>query len=114
MSEAARWANTAKATWWALSSRTAGTRVPTYAAPVLIACDYGTESAPMFNEAGDPIAVNMSVHTEEARIKIGDMLMIGVSALADPAAAGAREVRAKARYADTFDRLKDDYKYGTI
>ena len=114
MSAAASWANTAKATWWALLSRNPGTRAPTYAAPVLIDCDYGSTADLMRDEAGDPFAANLVFHTEVAGIKHGDMLKIGESTEADPVAAGAREVRAIARFADTFDRKADDYKYGTI
>ncbi len=35
--------------------------------------------------------------------------MIGVSNEANPVAAGADEVRQVIRYADTFERLTDDY-----
>ena len=39
----------------------------------------------------------------------GDYLLIGVSTEADPVVAGADEVRQVIRYADTFERLADDY-----
>ena len=49
-----------------------------------------------------------------ADIKRGDWVLIGTSALADPVAAGAREVRAVERFGDTFERTADDYLIGTI
>jgi hypothetical protein len=114
MSAAAAWSYTAKATLWPLLSRHAGTRAPTYGAPVQIDCDYSSESTTMVDQAGDPLAVQQVIYTERADIKHGDMLLIGVSALADPVAAGARRVGAIGRDADTFDRKADDYKVGTI
>jgi hypothetical protein len=46
--------------------------------------------------------------TEFALAAEGDYLLIGVSTEADPVA-GADEVRQVIRYADTFERLADDY-----
>ena len=68
----------------------------------------------MTDAAGDPVAVNQVIYTERADIKHGDMLLIGISTETNPVVAGAREVRAKERFADTFQRAADDYKYGTI
>lgn len=114
MSAAASWSYTAKATWWSLLSRDPGSRAPVYGPPVLIDCDYGSKSTPMVDGAGDPVAVNQVIYTERSDIKYDDMLLIGISAVADPVAAGGRAVRAKARSADTFERKADDYEYGTV
>ena len=39
----------------------------------------------------------------------GDYLLIGVSTEANPIDAGADEIKHIIRYADTFDRVADDY-----
>ena len=53
------------------------------------------------------------LHTERADIKRGDMVLIGASVVSTPVAAGAFEVRAVTRYADTFDQKADDFKVMT-
>ncbi|CZY10519.1 TPA: hypothetical protein ACOEFP_004186 [Enterobacter bugandensis] len=40
---------------------------------------------------------------------MSDIYQIGVSTEADPVVAGADEVRQVVRYADTFERLSDDF-----
>lgn len=114
ISAAARWSYTAKATVWSLLSRHPGTRAPVYGPPALIDCDYSSDSSTMNDSNGDPFATHQVVYTERADIKHGDMLLTGASTAIDPVAAGAREVRAVARQADTFDRKADDFKVGTI
>lgn len=113
MSSAAAWSYTAKATLWPQLSRHASTRAAVFGLPEYIDCDYGAESAPMTSAGGDPVAVNQVIYTERGDIKPGDMILIGISTETNPVAAGAREVRAKERFADTLDRIADDYKYGT-
>lgn len=46
--------------------------------------------------------------TEFTEAKKGDYLLIGVSTMVDPIAAGADEVVQVIRYADTFERLAED------
>lgn len=58
---------------------------------------------------GAEIVVKNTIWTEFALAAAGDYLLIGVSTEADPVVAGADEVRQVIRYADTFERLADDY-----
>ncbi len=113
MSAAARWSHTSKATYWPLTGRDDWTGQATYGAPVVIDCDYSAESVRMTDAKGVEFTTRQIIHTEESAIKQGDMILIGESALASPLAAGAFEVRAVTRYADTFDQQADDYKVAT-
>jgi hypothetical protein len=113
LSAAARWALTSKATYWPNTGRDDWTGQITYGAPVVIACDYSAESVRMTDAQGVEFTTRQIIHTEAAGIKQGDMILIGVSALASPIAAGAFEVRAVTRYADTLDGLVEDVKVAT-
>lgn len=113
MSAAASWSYTSKATLWARQVRDDWTGQAGYAAPVQIACDYTAESLRVSDAKGIEFTTKQIIFTERADIKQGDMILIGVSALADPIAAGAMEVRAVTRYADTFDQVADDYRVMT-
>lgn len=113
MSAAASWSYTSRATVWALLGRDDWTGLITYGAPVVIACDYSAESIRMTDAKGVEFTTRQVIHTEHDGCKQGDMVLIGVSALADPVAAGAFEVRAVTRFADTFDQVRDDFKVMT-
>lgn len=52
----------------------------------------------------------MSLYTEYTLAKQGDYIKIGTDTNPDPVAAGASLVRSVVRYADTFDRVADDYE----
>jgi hypothetical protein len=110
VSAAAAWSYTSKATLWVLLGREDWTGKETYGAPVVFPCDYSAESVRMTDAKGVEFTTRQIIFTEHAGIKQGDMVLIGVSALDDPIAAGAMEVRAVTRYADTFDQVADDYK----
>ena len=112
MSSTARWANTAKATLWARLSRDGWTGAQAFAAPVVIDCDYSGKAQQMRDNAGVEFVASLVIYTEHEGIKMGDRVALGVSVLADPIAAGAREVRGVIRHADTFERLADDYEVG--
>lgn len=113
MSAAARWSHTSQATYWPLTGFDDWTQAKTYGPPVVIACDYSAESVRMTDAKGVEFTTRQIIHTETATIKQGDMILIGVSALANPLAAGAFEVRAVTRFADVFDQLADDWKIAT-
>jgi hypothetical protein len=110
VSAAASWSYTSKATLWARLARDDWSGQGIFSAPVQIACDYSAESLRMTDAKGVEFTTRQIIFTERAGIKQGDMVLIGVSALSDPIAAGAMEVRAVTRYADTFDQVADDYK----
>ena len=114
MSSAARWSMTAQATHWALQSADGWTGVPVWAAPETFACDYTMDSRLMRDARGDEFTTREVIFTERATVRPGDRVLIGVSALLDPVAAGAREVRSVMRYGDTLERKADDYMLGTV
>ena len=110
MSEAASWSYTAVATHWPLTGRDDWTGALTYGAPVSFPCDYKAESARVTDDNGVEFVARQQIYTEYDSCKQGDMVLIGSSSNPSPVAAGASEVRAVRRYADTFDRLRDDYE----
>lgn len=110
MSSAANWSYTAKATLWVLQSRAAWGGGLTFDAPVSIACDYSVESKRATDSKGDEFTTSLILYTERADIKQGDRVALGESSAVDPIAAGALEVRAIKRDADTHDRVADDYQ----
>lgn len=109
MSSVANWSYTATATIWrSLGKDEAGDPLG-YAAPEQILCDYEGGLSKKLASLGAEIVVKNTVWTEFALADAGDYLLIGESAEADPVVAGADEVRQVIRYADTFERLADDY-----
>ena len=114
MSAAASWSYTAVATLWPMAARDAWLGGKTFGAPVAVLCDYKAESKVMTDATGEEFTCAEVIYTERADIKRGDRILIGVSALADPIAASAREVRSVTRYGDTFERTTDDYLVATV
>lgn len=113
MSASANWSYTARATYWPLQSRDDWSGAKVYGAPVGFDCDYSAEAKNMIDAKGVEFTTRQIVFTEFDAVQPGDMLMIGESVEADPVAAGAFEVRAITRDADTFDRVADDLKVMT-
>ena len=112
MSAASAWSHTSTATHWPLTGFDDWAGVKTYGAPTVFACDYSAESVRMTDARGIEFTSRQILHTERANIKQGDMVLIG-EWTGDPLQAGAHEVRAVTRFADTFDGLADDYKVAT-
>lgn len=113
MSAAASWSYTSTATHWPRLSLDDWTRVATFGPPVQFACDYSAEATRMTDAQGQEFTSRQILHTERSSIQPGDFVLIGVSAVVDPVAAGAFEVRAVTRFADTFQNAADDYKVAT-
>lgn len=113
MSAAASWSYTAAATLWPRLGRDDWTGAITYGPPEVIACDYTAEAVRMTDAKGVEFVSRQQIFTERADIKQGDMILIGVSVDPNPVAAGASEVRAVTRWADTLDRQADDFKVVT-
>lgn len=108
MSKAANWSFTAKATFWkSLGSDEWGKKI--YASPVIIMGDYGGDISRVRNNVGNELVIKNTFWTEFSEAKAGDYLLIGESSTENPLEAGADEVVHIVRYADTFDRLADDY-----
>ena len=113
MSSAARWAYTSTATLWRRTGRNDWYDVTSYALPVTFACDYKAEAVRMTDAVGIEFTTRQMIYTERADIQQGDFVLIGTSSAADPRAAGAFEVRAVTRYADTFENVADDFRIAT-
>lgn len=113
MSALANWAYTATATLWAAGDFDDYTGVQTFAAPVTIACDYGSEFKRMNTANGEEFTSKQTIDTEYATAKPGDYVLIGESTEADPVTAGADKIMLVVRYADTFERKADDYRLVT-
>lgn len=113
MSSAAAWSFTSKATHWALLTRSDWGGVQTFGAPSAFDCDYKADSVRMTDDRGVEFTSRQILYTEKADIKQGDRVLIGISAVVDPIAAGAFEVRKVTRYADTFETVRDDYEVST-
>jgi len=109
MSAASAWSLTATATLWPLLGRDDRTGALTFGLPVSFPCDYSAKADRITNSRGVEFVTRQVVYTEFADAKEGDRLLIGESIDADPVAAGAFEVRAIARYGDTFNREADDF-----
>ena len=113
MSSLSQWSLTSKATIWPLTGSDDWTGAKTYGLPVVIDCDYSAESKRMTDAKGVEFTTRQIIYTERSDIKQGDFILIGTHTTASPIAAGAFEVRAITRDADTFDNLADDYTIAT-
>lgn len=113
MSAAANWSYTASATLWPWLGRDDWTGQETFGPPVVIACDYAAESKIRTDDLGREFTSRQVIYTERADVKMGDRVLIGEHANPSPIVAGAWEVRAVKRSADTFDRIADDYELVT-
>lgn len=110
VSNVANWSYTATATIWRKLEGNDEYGDPLgYAEPEQILCDYEGGLSKKLASLGAEIVVKNTVWTEFSLAATGDYLMIGVSTEADPIVAGADEVRQVIRYADTFERVADDY-----
>lgn len=110
MSATASWSYTATATIWRKVGGNDELGDPIgYAEPEQILCDYEGGLSKKLASLGAEIVVKNTVWTEFSLANSGDYLLIGESTDADPVAAGADEVRQVIRYADTFERLADDW-----
>ena len=109
MSSAASWSYTATATIWRNLGNDEYGDSRGYSTPEEILCDYEGGLSKRIGSLGSEIVVKNTVWTEFSLAAAGDYLLIGSSTDADPVLAGADEVRQVIRYADTFERLADDY-----
>lgn len=109
MSNAANWSYTAKATIW----RSAGTdeyNQQTFLPPVVFDCDYllGSVSKRIADMGLNFVAKN-TFWTEYSQAKKGDFVLLGEHSQLSPIDANAEEIRHVIQYADTFDRVADDF-----
>lgn len=113
MSSAASWSYTATATLWPFLGKDDWTHVEQFGPPVQFLCDYSAKAERRTDGKGVEFVTRQLIYTERAGIKQQDRVLIGVSSQASPIAAGALEVRAINRNADTLERLADDYEIAT-
>ncbi|MGG5840184.1 hypothetical protein [Huaxiibacter chinensis] len=110
MSSVANWSYTATATIWRKLEGNDEYGDPLgYAEPEQILCDYIAGLSAKIGSLGKEVVVKNTFFTEYALANEGDYIFIGESDEVDPIVAGADEVRQVIRYADTFERLADDY-----
>lgn len=109
MSEAANWSYTAPCTIWRnLGLNEYGDSLG-FSTPETIMADYQGGLSAKIGDIGTEQVVKNTFWTEYASAAKGDYILIGQSIESDPVAAGADEVMQVIRYADTFDRLADDF-----
>jgi len=109
MSAAANWSYTSIATYWKRLGLAENGDDLGFAEPVQIMCDYGGDATAKIGDIGVEINVKNTFWTEFPDAKKGDYILIGPSSTPRPTYAGADEVMHVIRYADTFDRIADDY-----
>jgi hypothetical protein len=109
MSSVASWSYTAKATIWPAMPRDGWDGSSSFGAPVVVDCDYRSEAKLMRDAKGEEFVSALSVFTEYAAGKPGDMLALGDHSASALPAATARPVRVVGRDADTFERVADDF-----
>ncbi|WP_017346116.1 hypothetical protein [Pantoea sp. A4] len=109
MSSLANWSYTAQATIWRNLGPNEYGDPQGFAAPEIIACDYEGGLSKRLGAIGSEKVVKNTIWTEYALADTGDYILFGASTELDPIAAGADEVMQAIRYADTFERLADDY-----
>jgi len=108
MSSLAAWSYTAPCTIWKnLGVSDAGDR--TYGAPLVIMADYQGGLSKLLGSIGAQVVVKNTIWTEYALAEAGDYNLIGASDNPGPLEVGADEVMQSIRYADTFERVADDY-----
>lgn len=109
MTSTANWSYTAPCTIWKnLGVSDAGDSLG-FAAPLVIMCDYQGGLSAKLGSIGTEIVVKNTFWSEFSEAKKGDYLLIGASTEPDPLVAGADEVMQSIRYADTFERIVDDW-----
>lgn len=109
MSSAASWSYTAKATVWRnLGVDEYGDSLG-FSPPEVILCDYEGGVSKRIGGIGAEIVAKNTIWTEYAIAKTGDYILIGESTSPNPYSVDADEVRQVIRYADTFERIADDF-----
>ncbi|CND37610.1 MULTISPECIES: hypothetical protein [Yersinia pseudotuberculosis complex] len=112
MSSPASWSYTAKATVWKKNGPPDEYGKQAWLPPIQIMCDYGSDIRTptlLVSDAGKEIVVKDTIWTEYAEAVMGDFILIGISIEVDPITSGADEVKNVIRYADTFERIADDF-----
>lgn len=115
MSKAAKWSLQSKATVWSLTGRNDWDGGLSFAAPVLVNCDYRASGERLTDAKGVEFISRLRIFTEFASAKQGDYIAIGdhSASILPIGVSDAAEVRLVRRFSDTFDRLADDFEIVT-
>lgn len=108
MSRLGRWNYTAKCTIWRNLGFAENGDSLGWSEPEIFMCEYQGGLSAKIGNIGKEIAAKNTFWTEYAMASIGDYVSIGVSDNPDPIDAGADEVMAVLRNADSFYRQVDD------
>jgi hypothetical protein len=109
MSSVANWSYTAPCTFWKQLGTDEYGQALGYETPQIIMCEYQGGLSSKITGVGTELIAKNTFWTEFAEAATGDYILIGESSDPDPIAAGADEIKLISRYADTFERLTDDY-----
>ncbi|MEQ1967679.1 hypothetical protein ABLA30_11745 [Xenorhabdus nematophila] len=109
MSSVANWAYTAPCTFWKRLGNDEYGKPLGYLEPQIILCDYQGGLSSKISGVGAELVVKNTFWTEFPNAVTGDYILIGESSNLNPIEAGADEIKCIIRYADTFERLADDY-----
>nr|WP_310616689.1 hypothetical protein [Pantoea cypripedii] len=77
-------------------------------APEAVMCDYQGGLSSKIGDLGKEIVVKNTIWTEYALAQEGDRILLGISAEAEPPD-DADDIRQIVQFADTFERLADDF-----
>lgn len=107
MTSVANWSYTATATVWKKGAVNEYNEYE-YAAPVVIACDYGfvsgnTQNA-VLSAIGREVVIKNTFWTEYADAVAGDMILIGSHSESDPIQINADEIIVVTNYGNTLSR----------
>ncbi|WP_392559785.1 hypothetical protein [Orbus mooreae] len=108
MSSLANWSYTAKATIWRCTGENEYGK-KTFSEPEIIDCDYGMDKSGKIEASGLGFVIKNTFWTEYDKAKPDDYILLGESLEVDPIKAGADMIRHVIRYADTLERLADDF-----
>jgi hypothetical protein len=109
VSSLAKWSYTAQATIWKpLGNNEYGDSLG-WSEPLVIACDYGGDATARLGDIGIEINIKNTFWSEYSAAEKGDYILLGNSEVANPVEAGADEIMHVIRYADTFERIADDF-----
>lgn len=110
MSRAASWSYTAPVTLWPVIARgSSWDGAAQYGAPILLAADYKYTTKQMVTADGTPFTSSAKVYTEFATAKAGDRVAIGDHTTQLEPVSTSGIVRVVERYADTLERVADDF-----
>lgn len=108
MSDLGAWSYTAKATVWRCIGEDEYDK-KIFSQPEVINCDYGMDKSSKLDNIGLGFVIKNTFWTEYDKAKADDYILLGEHIEPDPIKVGADRIRHIIQYADTFERLADDF-----